>query len=494
MKYSNPVIKGCFPDPSICKAEGKYYLAASSFQFFPGVPIFESDDLVNWKLIGHALTRKSQLPLEGTNSCTGIYAPTLRYHEGRFYMVTTNTTTGGNFYVWTDNIYGEWSEPLFVEQGGIDPSLYFENGKTYFMSNGSDDEGLAGIIQCEIDLATGKKLTPGRSIWTGCGGRFLESPHLYKINGTYYLMASEGGTEYGHMCVLAKGESPYGPFESCPHNPILTNRNKGGYQLQGAGHCDIVEDNNGNWWLVNLAFRQIGMWTMHHVTGREVCLCPVEFDEDGWFKVGKNGECLEEFETDKLDTVQKKPSDITFADRLQWIHLRNPKPESYELTDESFALSPNEYALEERTLSPTFIGIRQSALKQFISVDIDVFDCEGGISLYMTEDQHYDLAVRQTEKGFELFRRLRVGALCQEDNVTELESGKLTLNVTADEHIYRFEAEYNGRCIHLGTAQSKYLSTELAGNFTGVLAGLYAQNGKGKAVFTKFRSEDLDKG
>ena len=112
----------------------------------------------------------------------------------------------------------------------------------------------------------------------------------------------------------------------------------------------------------------------------------------------------------------------------------------------------------------------------------------------MTEDQHYDLAVRQTEKGFELFRRLRVGDLCQEDNVTELESGRLTLTITADEHIYRFEAECNGRCFHLGAAQSKYLSTEVAGNFTGVLAGLYAQNGKGKAVFTNFRSEDLDKG
>ncbi|MBQ6634633.1 MAG: family 43 glycosylhydrolase, partial [Ruminococcus sp.] len=169
MRYSNPVIKGCFPDPSICKADGKYYLAASSFQFFPGVPIFESDDLVNWRLIGHALTRQSQLPLEGTNSCSGIFAPTLRYHDGKFYMVTTNTTTGGNFYVCTDDIYGEWSEPRYVEQGGIDPSLYFEDGRTYFMSNGSDDEGCYGIVQCEIDLETGKKLTPGRSIWNGCG-------------------------------------------------------------------------------------------------------------------------------------------------------------------------------------------------------------------------------------------------------------------------------------------------------------------------------------
>ena len=486
MKYSNPVIKGFFPDPSICRAEGKYYLAASSFQFFPGVPIFESGDLVNWTLIGHALTRESQLPLGGTNSCSGIFAPTLRYHEGRFYMVTTNTTTGGNFYVSSDDIRGEWSEPLFVEQGGIDPSLFFEDGKTYFMSNGTDDEGRSGIIQCEIDLATGKKLTAGRCIWNGNDGRFLESPHLYKINGTYYLMASEGGTEYGHMCVLAKGPSPYGPFESCPHNPILTNRNKGGYPIQGAGHCDLVEDGNGNWWMVNLAFRQIGMWTMHHVTGREVFLCPVEFDEDGWLRVGVNGECLEEFETDRLDTVQKKPGVITFADRLQWIHLRNPHTENYSLTDGSFTLTPGEFGLEERKDSPTFIGIRQSALKQYFTVDIDVRDCEAGMTLYMTEDQHYDLAVRQTEKGFVLFRRLRVGDLCQVDNEIELDSGRLSLSITADGFVYLFEAEADGRCFHLGSAQSKYLSTELAGNFTGVVLGIFAQNGTGSAVFSGF--------
>ncbi len=494
MRYSNPVIKGCFPDPSICKADSKYYLAASSFQFFPGVPLFESDDLVNWKLIGHALTRQSQLPLEGTNSCSGIFAPTLRYNEGKFYMVTTNTTTGGNFYVCTEDICGEWSEPRYVEQGGIDPSLYFENGRTYFMSNGTDDEGHSGIIQCEIDLETGKKLTPGRCIWNGCGGRFLESPHLYKINGTYYLMAAEGGTEYGHMCIIAKGESPYGPFESCPYNPILTNRNKGGYQLQGAGHCDLVEDDKGNWWMVNLAFRQIGMWTMHHVTGREVCLCPVEFDKDGWPRVGGNGECLMEFETDKLDAVQKKPEPVTFADRHQWVYLRNPFAENYEQTDSRLTLVPGAFGLEERKLSPTFKGIRQSGLKQYVSVDIDVTDCEGGISVYMTEDQHYDIAVKQTQEGFVLFRRLRVGDLCVEDNETALESGRLRLSVTADEYVYRISAEAQGRTYDLGSAQSKYLSTEIAGNFTGVVIGLFAQGekGRGRAVFTDFISEDND--
>ena len=123
MKYKNPIIKGFYPDPSVCAANGKYYMVCSSFQFFPGVPLFESSDLVNWKQIGHCLTRKSQLELDGARSSGGVYAPTIRFNDGRFYMVTTNTSTGENFYIFTDDIYGEWSEPIIIKQGGIDPSL-----------------------------------------------------------------------------------------------------------------------------------------------------------------------------------------------------------------------------------------------------------------------------------------------------------------------------------------------------------------------------------
>ena len=167
MKYSNPVIKGFFPDPSVCFAEGKYYLVSSSFQYFPGVPLFESDDLVNWTQIGHVLTRKSQVMLEKINSSGGVFAPTIRYDNGRFYMVTTNDTTHENFYVYTDDIRGEWSDPVTVAQDGIDPSLYFENGRAYFISNGSDDSGDHGVVQCEINIRTGEKLSPSKCIWHG---------------------------------------------------------------------------------------------------------------------------------------------------------------------------------------------------------------------------------------------------------------------------------------------------------------------------------------
>lgn len=138
MKIHNPIIRGFYPDPSICEAEGKYYIACSSFQYLPGVPVFESEDLVNWKQVANALTRTTQVELHKVPSSGGVFAPTLRYHEGIFYMVTNNNTFGKNFYIYTDDIKGEWSEPIFVDQEGIDPSLLFDNGKVYFTSNGND--------------------------------------------------------------------------------------------------------------------------------------------------------------------------------------------------------------------------------------------------------------------------------------------------------------------------------------------------------------------
>ncbi|MBO8464152.1 MAG: glycoside hydrolase family 43 protein, partial [Firmicutes bacterium] len=236
MFYTNPIIKGFYPDPSVCRVGDTYYLVCSSMQYFPAVPLFESKDLINWTQIGHCLTRESQIDLSTVPSSGGVFAPTIRYHEGRFYMCTTNSTSHRNFFVWTDNIYGEWSEPIYIEQDGIDPSLFFDNGKTYFLSTGLDDDGVDGIVQCEINIETGEKLTKSQVIWLGSGGRYVEGPHMYKINGYYYLLAAEGGTEYGHMVTYARSTSPYGPFTLYKDNPVLTNRNLGGYEIQGVGH------------------------------------------------------------------------------------------------------------------------------------------------------------------------------------------------------------------------------------------------------------------
>ncbi len=486
MKYCNPVVKGFYPDPSVCFAEGKFYMVCSSFQYFPGVPLFESSDLVNWTQIGHVLTRKSQVFLEKINSSGGVFAPTIRYNDGRFYMVTTNDTTHKNFYVYTDDIHGEWSEPIAVAQDGIDPSLLFDGGKTYFLSNGTDDSGEGGVVQCEINIETGEKLSPSKCIWKGSGGRFLESPHMYKIGDWYYLMAAEGGTEYGHMITCARSKSVWGEFENYPDNPVLTNRNKAPYIIQGIGHGDLVQNTDGNWYIVSLGFRQMHMWMAYHHLGREVFLTPVKFGQDGWFTAGNDGTTDESYEIPG-DFEQSEKRRYGFDNMkwdIDWVYLRHPNEENYELSAERAALHGTDITLDDVD-SPTFIGTRQRDFCFTLSADISVDSDEGGITLYMCENEHYDIAVRKSGDGFEAVLKLNIGGIKHIQTAVSLSSGKAKLLIKANNMFYNFYAvPENGEELYLGNGSAKYLSSEVSGGFTGVVMGLYAVNGT--AEFTSF--------
>lgn len=486
MNYTNPVLKGFYPDPSVCFVNGKYYMVCSSFQYFPGIPLFESKDLINWTQIGHVLTRKSQVMLEGINSSGGVFAATIRYHEGKFYVTTTNNTYRKNFYVWTEDIYGSWSEPVFVEQDGIDPSFYFENGKTYFMSTGVDDFGTSGIIQSQIDLQTGRKLTPSRCVWNGTGGRFLEGPHLYKIHGSYYLFASEGGTEYGHMITLGRGDNPWGPFENAPNNPILTNRNKAPYPIQAIGHGELVKGPDENWYMVSLGFRQIDTWMPFHHLGREVFLTPVFETSDGWFRCGHDGTTDLQYEV-SIDSTQADKSLWTMENTrwdLDWCYLRHPDPNKYELFSDKAILHGTEITLQEAA-SPTFIGLRQRDFSGELACHVET-DCgEAGITAYMTEQEHYDLAIRKGENGYEAIVRLCIGDIQHIQAIHPVSGNAATLRIVTDPLRYHFYVITDGTAHLLAAAQTKYLSSEVATGFTGVVLGLYA-TGNNKAVFQDF--------
>ena len=487
MKIHNPIIRGFYPDPSICEAEGKYYIACSSFQYLPGVPVFESEDLVNWKQVANALTRTTQVELHKVPSSGGVFAPTLRYHEGIFYMVTNNNTFGKNFYIYTDDIKGEWSEPIFVDQEGIDPSLLFDNGKVYFTSNGNDAEGKGCILQCEIDIKTGEKLTESIPVWGGSGGRYLESPHLYHIGDWYYMMAAEGGTEYGHMITYARSREPFGPFDGYQGNPVLTNRNLGGNQslIQGIGHGDLIRDKKGNYYIVCLGFRQSGEWQPYHHLGREVFLAPVNWQEDGWFSAGEQGIVTEWMDVDLNGQQDMDMYQVSFentgADDLRWSYLRDYHKENYQFTGKGLKLKGTKITLDEAD-TPTFAGIRQSEFHTCLNVAVSGEAKEAGITFYMDENQHYDLSLVQEKGVRKAALRLRIGDAACIANTVDLPEGmeKVEFSVVSNQDRYEFYCMVDGEKKFLGSARTKYLSSEVAGGFTGVLMGLYAVDEDGK--------------
>lgn len=491
MIYQNPILRGFYPDPSVCFANGKYYLVCSSMHYFPGVPLFESEDLVNWKQIGHCLTRKSQIALDKVNSSGGVFAPTIRFNEGIFYMTTTNDTTHQNFYVWTSDIYSEWSEPIYVAQNGIDPSLYFENGHSYFMSNGSDDEEVPGIVQCEIDIATGQKRSPSRTIWQGSGGRYLEGPHLYKLNDFYYLVAAEGGTEYGHMVTYARGKTPYGPFEGYSKNPVLTNRNLGGFAIQGVGHGDLILGPDKSYWMLHLGFRQTGQWSTFHHLGREVFLTPVEFHEDGWFTAGINGTTPEDIQVPFANKPQNLQYQYTFENTswdIDWCYLRHPDYDKYILSNQKVTLFGTNISLNIPE-SPTFLGLRQKDFTGTISCNVTIDKGEAGITFMMDENHHYDLAIVKNEFHYQVILRLCIGNIKSIEATYDLGSIKeARLMIEFESQEYKFSVMTETGPLRLGNGLTRYLSSEVAGGFTGVIMGLYAydQDGSNKAEFTDF--------
>ena len=479
--YQYPFIPGFHPDPSICRVADDYYLVNSSFQYFPGVPLFHSRDLVNWEQIGHCLTRPSQLPLHSSSAWGGIYAPTIRYNDGTFYMITTNVSDKGNFIVHTTDPHGEWSEPVWLKQGGIDPSLYFEDGKCYLVSNPD-----AGIWLCEINPRTGEQLTESKRIWNGTGGRHPEGPHIYKKDGWYYLLISEGGTEYGHKVTIARSQSIDGPYEGNPANPILTHINKNAQNspIQGTGHADFVQASDGNWWMVCLAFRpQTGS---HHLLGRETFLAPVRWDPNAW-PVVKGGDTIAlqmNVPTLPLQPFAEKPVRTKFkSGKLgnEWVHIRNHHPENYTFVSGKLRLKATSVNLDNSTESPTFIGRRQEHIDFCATTSMQLQKAtagdEAGLTVYMFEPAHYVLFVKQLADGKQAVTlRYRLGALSHtEKEVILPQNRKVQLRVKGGSELYTFEYATDGKHFQeLGKMNTCYISTETAGGFTGIMLGLYA--------------------
>lgn len=501
MKYINPVVRGCYPDPSICRVGEWFYLVNSSFEFFPAVPVLRSKNLVDWERIGHCISREEQLLLSPTirQSASGIYAPTIRYKEGIFYMVVTNVTEkeedNGNFYVWTKDPAGQWSDPIFLGTPGIDPSFFFDdNGKDYYVGT-RDSE----IYICPIDLKEGKIIGEPMGVWRGTGGAYPEGPHIYKKNGWYYLLISEGGTERSHMITMARSKQIEGPYEACPNNPVLTNRSLL-RPIESVGHADLVEDQNGNWWAVCLGTRTFSYPPKHNL-GRETMLVPVTWEGD-WPVFGNNGSLDQEVETSLLPGNPPKGYQLEkFHDDfdeptldLRWNQLYTQSGKFYETGKGVLKLKGNEHALSEME-AYAWVGRRQCQHHIIAGIDLSFATVqdgeEAGLTIFMNHKHHYEAAILQEKGHRKLIFRRQIGSLYKIENELLLEGDNVRLEIEADLDFYSFYYRLpNGERTFWGKGETVYITTEVGGAFTGNYIAMYAL-GNGKkceavAEFTNF--------
>lgn len=474
------------PDPSICRVGDDYYLVNSSFEYFPGVPVFHSRDLVHWEQAGYCLTRKSQLNLDHARSSGGIYAPTLRWHGGTFYMITTLADRGGNFFVTATNPAGPWSEPVWVDHAGIDPSLFFDDdGAAYYTRH--EGAGNGYIAQARIDVRTGKLGGPLREIWRGESGVWPEGPHLYKIHGRYFLMIAQGGTSYGHMVNIARSDSPFGPFTADPQNPILTMRDHPEAPIQALGHADLVETPDG-WWLVCLGIRPEG-GHFHHI-GRETFLTKVNWSDDNWpvvapVKLTMPAPNLPE-QLFKSEPARDEFNEKTFG--FQWNFLRNPHEENYSLAERPgwLRLRGTAVTLNERD-SPTFIGRRQADLACEASARLSFSpraeNEEAGLVLRGDDQNHCEIGITRHDGRRQIFfRKTFGGKIAGPVHYENIGSGDVVLAAKASPLAYElYYSAPRGRAHSLGTLPARDLSSEsltdekhFSYNFTGVYIGLYA--------------------
>lgn len=480
----NPILPGFHPDPSVVAVGEDYYLINSSFQYFPGVPIYHSRDLQNWEQIGNVLDRPSQVDLTGATSWTGIYAPTIRYNDGVFYMITTNVSGGGNFMVTATDPAGPWSEPLSLEQQGIDPSLYFEDGVCYMVSN---PEGT--ITLCEIDPATGATLSPGKALWKGTGGRFPEGPHIYRKDGWYYLLISEGGTELAHKLTVARSRKIYGPYEAFPGNPIFTHCSAAGQEspIQGTGHGDLFQASDGSWWMVFLAYRRCG-GDFHHL-GRETFLAPVTW-ENGWPVVNGGVPVAEEM-TVRMPARAEAPASRTRHYRFdgapgpEWMHIQAPRPENYSTAAGGLLLHGTGKGLEPGSGQPTALLRRQESVNARFGAPVRLSgDGEAGIALYQIDGGYATLSVRKQGGKSCAVVHFRIRSLEKDEAVVPLPEGKAHLEIVSRGDLYTFCVD--GR--EVARLGSPLLSTEVVGGFTGITVGPYCR--EGDAVFESFDYEE----
>lgn len=509
-EFYNPILQGCYPDPSITRKGKDYFLVSSSFAMFPGVPIFHSNDLVNWKQIGHVLDRKSQLIVHDCGISAGIFAPAIKYnpYNDTFYMITTQFSGNvGNMVVKTKDPFKGWSEVQKLNFEGIDPSLFFdEDGKAYVVHNDAPDrgkeqyEGHRVIKIWEYDLEKDQVISGTDQIIVDGGVDitqqpiWIEAPHIYKKNGTYYLMCAEGGTGDWHSEVIFTSDHPKGPYIPAENNPILSQRYLNSdreNKVDWAGHADLVEGPDGKYYGVFLAIRPNEQNRVN--TGRETFILPVDWS--GKYPVFENGLIPMTPKIKMPEGVQNKTGEqdyfpngnFTFHDNFQsktldyrWIGVRGPREEFIKTDKKGITLTPYAVNLKEVALTSTLFHRQQhkyftatTTIQYKPSSDKDL----AGMVCYQSERFYYLFGVtRYGKNDYLVLQRTEKGVSTILASTPIDSSRPLTLQITAQGDDYRFNYSADGKEFNNlgGTVSGSILSTDVAGGFTGNLIGLHA--------------------
>jgi len=509
-EYRNPILQGFYPDPSITRAGDDYYLVTSTFAWYPGLPVFHSRDLVNWTQIGNALDRPDMLDFGTLGLSQGVFAPAIEHHRGTFYIANTCVGCGGNFVITATDPAGPWSDPHWLPdlEGGIDPSLFFdEDGRAWMINNGPPVgeplyDGHRAIWIQEFDPQT--LTTKGERTLLVNGGVdistepvWIEGPHIYKVNGWYYLSAAEGGTAINHSQVVLRSRTVTGPYEPWEDNPYLTQRDlpeSRANPITSAGHADLVQLPDGSWWATFLAVRPYE--GDYYNTGRETFLMPVDWSS-GWPRITAPGEAIP-YTRAKPNLPQQSaaalPTSGPFTTRdefdgptlpLYWMMPRLPQERWYALSNGTLQLQPRPVALGEPA-NPSFLARRQQHLNAGASTLLS-FDPQGqaeaGLAAFQNENYWFALGLARGPDGPVVRLRRRAG---EEDPVggTVLASAPLAiepgapieLRVEARGPSYTFAYKVRaGEWQALGgDLDGRILSTRTAGGFVGAVFGPYA--------------------
>lgn len=507
--YRNPILTGYYPDPSICRVGDEYYLVNSTFAYFPGIPIFHSRDLVNWNQLGHIIDRPGQLKYDGLGVTRGIFAPALSHHEGVFYLTCTMVDSGGNFLVTATNPAGPWSDPIWLNFEGIDPSLFFDDdGKAWMLNNGAPEgkplyQGHRAIWIQEFDPVAKKLVGPRKLVVNGgvdLSQRpvWIEGPHIYKKDGWYYLCCAEGGTSIQHSQVILRSKSVTGPFVPWEKNPILTQRDLDSKALNAitcTGHADLVIGPDGNWWSIFLACRPFAdgqYWT----TGRETFLLPVKWTADGWPVILPPGERVPFIvPSPKGASLAANPSlpvsgNFTWQDEFDqpvlspaWFMIRTAKEDWGRLANSKLNLTARADRLSGRG-NPSFYARRVQHAKFEAATKFTVPATAGtsaGLAVFQNETHHYYFAVQRTAGGLSAFVEKCNGPKA-ETVITGLlpEAKEIELRIIADEKVLSFAyALKPGEWIPIEPkADGVAITVQAAGgglHFTGAVVGMHAR-------------------